>query len=288
MKRASLATVVEPLLLVGLGLALAAGIADALGGSIALARRIGPRELTALIGLSAGFILAVTLLERLPAAQEESGELGLLLVFGGFLTLFIAENLFSAHAHEHHAHDGHAHHEPDHLHPHGQPHDALVGHLHPETPIISPAAGVAAYAGLGIHAFFDGAAIVSGFLLDVKLGIVLFLAVILHKIPEGLSMASITLASGRSRAKAFQRAIVLGILTFGGGLVAGIVGDTVGTAGISAFLALATGGFLYVAASDLIPAANASRSRRTIAFVLGGVALFLASEWLLETAGFSL
>lgn len=279
----------DPLVL-GFVLALAAGGADALGGSIILAKRVGRRELNALVALSAGFILAVTLLERLPAAQEALPETGLLLVLAGFLVLFVAENLFSMHAHEHHAHDGHAHDHPEHLHHHAHGHatDTLVGALHPEKPLITNSAGIAAYTGLGIHAFFDGAAIVGGFLVDVRLGFLLFGAVMLHKIPEGLSMASITVASGRGRGAALGRAAILGAVTALGGLVAALVGGTFGVGGVEAFLALATGSFLYVAASDLIPAANASRSRAALAFVAIGVGIFLASEWLLDTAGFSL
>lgn len=100
-------------------------------------------------------------------------------------------------------------------------------------------------------------------------------------------MASITVASGHDRKAALGRAIVLGGTTALGGLVAAIAGSF-SSVGVEAFLALATGSFLYVAASDLIPAANAGRSRATLAFVILGAALFLLSERLLDTAGFSL
>lgn len=274
-------------LLVGVSLAFAAGAADALGGSILLARTVTRRTLTTLVALSAGFILAVTLLERVPATQEALPATGLLLILAGYLVLFVAENLFARTAHAHHHHDDHAHDHPEHADLHGHASDALMGSLHPQKPLISATAGFAAYIGLGIHAFFDGAAIVSGFLIDVKLGILLFAAVMLHKVPEGLSMASITLATGSGRAAAFSRAAVLGGTTALGGVVAGVVGS-IEPAGVQAFLALATGSFLYVAASDLIPATNEGRSRAAILFVLLGAALFLGSEWLLEYAGFEL
>lgn len=274
-------------ILIGLALALAAGAADALGGSILLARRVTRRALAALVALSAGFILAVTLLERLPATQEALPETGLLLVLAGYLTLFVAENLFARTAHAHHHHDEHPRDHPEHAELHGHASDALMGSLHPERPLISPAAGVAAYAGLGIHAFFDGAAIMSGFLVDARLGLLLFVAVMLHKVPEGLSMASITLASGRPRRVAVARASILGATTLAGAVVAAAIG-ALEPRGVEAFLALATGSFLYVAASDLVPAANESRSRAALFFVLLGAALFLGSETLLGAAGFEL
>lgn len=276
----------DPLLL-GFGLALAAGAADVLGGSILLARRVTRRGLTALVALSAGFVLSVTLLERIPATQEALPESGLLLVLAGYLTLFVAENLFARTAHVHHHHDEHDHDHPEHGELHGHSTDALMGTLHPARPIISPAAGLAAYVGLAIHAFFDGAAIVAGFLVDVRLGFLLFAAVMLHKVPEGLSMASITLATGRDRKTALTRAGVLGLTTALGGLTAAVAGRLeVGS--IQIFLALATGSFLYVAASDLVPAANEGRSRATLIFLLAGAGLFIGTEWLLGLTGFEL
>ncbi|HUR68370.1 MAG TPA: ZIP family metal transporter [Candidatus Thermoplasmatota archaeon] len=275
------------LLVVGFVLAVAAGAADALGGSILLARAVSRRGLAALVALSAGFILAVTILERLPATQAALPRAGLLLVLAGYIILFAAENLFARTAHAHHHHDEHGHAHPEHHDLHGHPSDSLVGVIHPERPLITRAAGFAAYIGLGVHALFDGAAIVSGFLVDVKLGMLLFVAVMLHKVPEGLSMASITMATGADRRAAFGRAVVLGGVTALGGLLAAIVGS-VDAIAAQGFLALATGSFLYVAASDLVPAANEGRSRMTLIFLLAGALLFLASEWLLGAAGFAL
>src|SRR5207245_9847032 len=50
-----------------------------------------------------------------------------------------------------------------------------------------------------IHTFFDGIAIASGFIVSNWLGWVIFLAVFLHKIPEGFTIASVMLASGQRR-----------------------------------------------------------------------------------------
>ena len=47
----------------------------------------------------------------------------------------------------------------------------------------------AVLAELMIHAFFDGITISSGFLVSQNLGMVLFLAIFLHKIPEGFTVA---------------------------------------------------------------------------------------------------
>ena len=57
--------------------------------------------------------------------------------------------------------------------------------------------------GLIIHTFFDGIAIASGFLVSNWLGWIIFLAIFLHKIPEGFTVSSVMLASGRSRGTAW-------------------------------------------------------------------------------------
>ena len=58
---------------------------------------------------------------------------------------------------------------------------------------------IAALLGLVIHTFFDGVAIASGLLVSTWLGGVIFVAIFLHKLPEGFTVASLMLASGQSR-----------------------------------------------------------------------------------------
>src|SRR6201993_917421 len=52
-------------------------------------------------------------------------------------------------------------------------------------------ASYAALLGLMIHTFFDGVAIASGLLVSTWLGGVIFVAVFLHKLPEGFTVASL-------------------------------------------------------------------------------------------------
>jgi ZIP family zinc transporter/zinc and cadmium transporter len=73
-------------------------------------------------------------------------------------------------------------------------HDAMIGRW----------VGVIALAGLLLHTFFDGVAIASGFGVSASLGGLVFLAILLHKIPEGVTVASIMLASGNTRARALR------------------------------------------------------------------------------------
>jgi len=73
--------------------------------------------------------------------------------------------------------------------------------------------GNSVMAGLSVHALFDGVAIGSGFVVSNWLGVLIFLAILLHKAPEGFTMASVMLASGRSRSMAFYSAVALAAAT---------------------------------------------------------------------------
>ena len=109
--------------------------------------------------------------------------------------------------------------------------------------------------GLAVHALFDGVAIGSGFALSSALGWLIFLAILLHKAPEGFTMASVMLASGSSRRTALYSAIALAAATILGVLVIGL------TPGLVRFgLPVSAGVALYVAATDLVPRSQ-SRTR---------------------------
>src|ERR1039458_3168924 len=106
-------------------------------------------------------------------------------------------------------------------------------------------------AGLSLHALFDGVAIGSGFLVSGWLGWLIFLAILLHKAPEGFTMASVMLASGRSRTMALYSAVTLAVATLAGVLVIQMVPSW-----LPYGLPLSAGVALYVGASDLVPEGN--------------------------------
>jgi ZIP family zinc transporter/zinc and cadmium transporter len=129
--------------------------------------------------------------------------------------------------------------------------------------------------GLVIHTFFDGIAIASGFLVSNWLGWLIFLAVFLHKIPEGFTVSSVMLASGRSRATAWGASIVLGGSTLAGVLTMAIFRHHVG-----AGLPLSAGVTIYVAASDLVPEVNKEPAMKMALLVFVGAAVFFLLDHL--------
>jgi zinc and cadmium transporter len=103
----------------------------------------------------------------------------------------------------------------------------------------------------------------------------IFLAIFLHKIPEGFTISSVMLASGRSRGIAWGASIILGGATLAGVLTMAIFRHHVG-----AGLPLAAGVTIYVAASDLVPEVNKEPAMKMAVLVFVGAALFLLLDHL--------
>jgi ZIP family zinc transporter/zinc and cadmium transporter len=228
-----------------------AAAANVVGGLVVVARRHwNEMFLKYFLGLGAGFMLAATFLRMIPASIALSKSAPVLILAGYFLVQFFEHTL--------------------------APHFHFGEESHNEV-MVNPAVGISALIGLSIHTFFDGVSIASGFLVSAPLGLLIFFAVVLHKIPEGVTVASIALASGRGKRGALISAFVLA-----GATMAGVLGMSRFTGAVGYALPLSTGVTLYVAASDLIPEVNEERGLRMPLVVFLGVALFYVTEHLLD------
>lgn len=255
-------------MLISISLATIAGIANILGGYLSIVKKeISRRFLIYSIAIGAGFILARAFLGMIPEVLAEMPKDGAILILVGYLAIYVIENLFASHAHE------------DDIHHHG-----LIETLHKEEPLVSETASWACLAGLLIHAFFDGAAITASFSISYSSGILMFLAVILHKLPEGFSVSSIMLAAGKSRGRAFVTSLLLAIATCVGAVVSFWCG-TISSSSIIAILALSTGSFIFVGASNLIPATQKGEYKSAVLLSLLGIVLFYFSARLLSIVG---
>ena len=160
------------------------------------------------------------------------------------------------------------------------PHFHFGEEIHTEA-FLRPSAAYLAVLGLGVHTLFDGVAITAGFMIGPTLGLLLFLAVLLHKLPEGFAIASIMLATGHSRSAAILAGAALGALTLLGALLTSFLAEThVGYA-----LALSAGVTVYVAASDLIPEVNREGGPALAWTVFGGLVFFVLADWALGQVG---
>ena len=229
------------------GFALAAALGNVAGALAVVGHlRQGLRLIDACLAFGAGFMLAVTLLGVMPQVLHASPTAALY-VLAGYFAVHLAQHVFTTHF-----------------------------HFGEETHSLSASAGMSALLGLTLHTFFDGVAIASGFLVSDRLGILLFLAVLLHKLPEGVTIASVIVAGGQSRAQAVGGAAVLG-----GATILGVLLTEHVTSLAQHGLAVSAGVTLYVAASNLVPEFQAKRGWLTAVAFFGGAAGYFLTERIL-------
>lgn len=254
----------DPVLL-ALCLGVVAAAANLAGGFFVVRRQWSREYLKYFIALGAGFMLAVALVDMVPeslrlayarpytvyprsvGAANEWAEV-MLLVLGGYLLVHFFEHTLAPHFHFG---------EETHV------EEMTAAHV-----------GYAAVLGLAIHTFFDGVAIASGLLVSASLGILIFVAIFLHKLPEGFTVASLMMASGQGRRAAFWASAILGAAT-----LAGVALMLVWRGQVRIALPVSAGVTLYVAASDLIPEVNDERGVRWALLVFLGVAIVLCAEY---------
>ncbi|MBI3004524.1 MAG: ZIP family metal transporter [Ignavibacteriales bacterium] len=233
-----------------------AAVAEVLGGVLVVSRQTWPRRVQeTFLALGAGFILALVFLKLIPASFSTLGETAALYMLGGFAVLHFFEH-------------------------------AIVEHLHfgeeiHEGVMVSKAATMSAFTGLFIHAFFDGLSISVGTQFDAFLGLLIFVAVLLHKFPEGLTIGSIMLSGHYPKKTVLLSTAGIGLATMLGACTVFLFSKVDAKITGMAF-AFSAGTVLYVGASDLIPEINKSKDRIPPLVVFLGMVLFYVSERILE------
>lgn len=244
-----------------------AALANILGGLILFPSKIHrnyKKSLKYLLALGAGFMLAVTFFEIVPKTillwQKTHSETSenlyppmLLLLTGYLLTQFFEHTI--------------------------APHFHLGEEVHSED-VIPTSSAYTGVGGLLIHTFFDGVSIAAASQIDFKIGLLVFIAVFLHKFPEGFTIGSMILAAGKGLREVIIATSAIGATTLLGVVIFYFVGNSLGFS-VAYALPLASGVTLYVAASDLIPEVNHHGGKRPLVSisVFAGVALFFAIHY---------
>jgi zinc transporter ZupT len=249
-----------------------AAFADVIGGLLTVLKPLKPNEMLIVTGLGTGFLLGATILDRLPDSISELPSTAPLYIIIGYLALLFFER-FGAHKHTAVGDATLGSEEPF----------ALASHSHAIPTLIHRRAALISFIGLLFHTFMDGVIIAGAFSISRATGILIFFAIAMHKIPEGFSMATISLASGASRKRALLTSTALAVSTMVGALVTLQVGE-VDTDVVKILMALATGTFLFVSTTDMVPAIREQRSSAIVS-VLVGVAIFYVSLLLIRQVG---
>ncbi|NTV31526.1 ZIP family metal transporter [candidate division WWE3 bacterium] len=106
--------------------------------------------------------------------------------------------------------------------------------------------------GDAIHNFIDGLIVVGTFLVDVRLGVITSIAMALHEIPQEIGDFGVLIKSGYSKSMALKANFFVALTAVAGVLCGYFISELSNTV-TPYILAFAAGGFIYIAASDLVP-----------------------------------
>ena len=224
---------------------LAAAAANVLGAVAVTARATWSlRALDALLSFAAGFLISVSLLDLLPDSIAYAGAVAPLIALGAFVLVHLTQHTLGRHF-----------------------------HFGEETHDVSELVSNSALIGLLMHTFVDGVAVASGLRVGMGLGSLVFVAVLLHKFPEGLAISSLFLAAGARRSRRILAAGALGAST-----LLGVVLTDQLTLLRHYGLAVSAGVTLYVAASNLVPELQDRPGARIPLSFVAGCGLYLAAR----------
>ncbi len=211
------------------------------------------RELATLIALTGGVVVAVALFDVLPEAIKavDDPERVTTLVGAGFLAFFLAERLVVLH-HRDETEQARAH--------------AQVGAM--------------GAAGLSLHSFIDGLGIGLAFQLGTSTGLLVFLAVVTHDFADGLNTVNFVLRQSGQRKQAIRWLAADSLAPLLGATVG--VFFTVSEHSLGQLLAVYSGFFLFMGATDLLPEAHQHPSAKRVALTAAG---FVVTFFIARVAG---
>ena len=217
--------------------------------TLAINENILKKILLILVSLSAGALMGGAFLHLIPESiQEANGADIFIVVLVGFIIFFIIEKIL----HWRHCHDGkcdvHTFHYMN-----------LIGD--------------------SIHNFIDGLIIAAGFIVSIPLGFTTTVAIVAHEIPQEIGDFGVLIYGGFEK----KKAIILNFIVASTIVIGGVVGYFLSNLiekSVYILLAFAAGGFIYIAATDLIPEikkeVNIKKSITTMfIFILGILIMWL-------------
>jgi zinc and cadmium transporter len=258
------------------------------GGALPLFAQFRRSDL--LLSFSAGVMLGAAFFHMLPEAVEGAGGAAVPFVLVGFVVLYVLERFVlvhvcaepgpnarlstvgdapigRAHVHADHGHLGEAH-------VHG---DGTGCEVH--------TVGIAAFIGLSVHTLVDGFALGAASV-DTELGLLVFVAILAHKVPNAFSLSAILVSEGYSRARAVAMNAAFALMVPVGVGLYFLLREVVHVERFTSLaLAASAGTFLHLSLSDILPDLHrrgASKWRLSAAMLAGlalmGLLTFLRHE----------
>ena len=106
--------------------------------------------------------------------------------------------------------------------------------------------------GDSIHNFIDGLIISAGFVASIPLGFTTVIAIAAHEIPQEIGDFGVLIYGGFKKKKAIVLNFAVALTIVAGGIVGYFISKNV-EQGVVFLLPFAAGGFIYIAATDLVP-----------------------------------
>jgi len=224
-------------------------------GIIFLALKIRTQKIVEiLVGFATGALFGDAFLHLLPESIEKlDSTFGRILILIGIFLFFILEEFICWR---------HCHLETSGSHPHPVAFMNLIGDA--------------------LHNFFDGLAIGVSFLTNFSLGITTTLAIIFHEIPQEIGDFGVLVYAGLSQKKAIFLNLLTALTAVLGAVLPFVLKLNFGQLNI--FLPIISGGFIYIAGSDLVPLIkNQDKNQKSLkksfvfllAMILGAALMYL-------------
>lgn len=216
--------------------------------------KIGNRFFSAVLGGTAGIMMAIVCFELLPQSFEKSSvKISTVGIIIGALMIIIIDQFLSVHKYK-------------------------------KNPMkvnkYTRAALLLAF-GIGLHNLPEGIAVGSTYVYSNTLGISMAIVIALHDIPEGFAVTIPLKLAKVPNYKIITYVLFTQIPMAAGALIGGIVGELSNTS-IGLSLAFAAGAMLYITCSEIIPESNDIYKGRTpaIADVLGFILGMILSVYI--------
>ena len=236
-------------------------IGTGLGGLIGLLfGESSKKTMSYLLSFASGMMVSIVCFDLVPEALELSNIW--LTAVGIFVGVFVVQGL--NYAIDKVTNENETHTEPEQL----RHQDDVI---HPSGKRSLLMSGLIMFAAIALHNLPEGLAIGSGSTHNDQLGLVLATLIALHNIPEGMSICVPLVAGGMKRAKALGLTALSGAPTLIGGLLGYGLGQINGNV-IALSLSLAGGAMLYVTYCEILPQVILmNKGRRPAVFTIIGI-----------------
>ena len=232
------------------------------------------------LSLVSGLMLGVALYHLIPHSFGLAGDIDLVMAWAlvGLVFMLLLLRLFHFHQHDFVAAPASS--ELSSAEAHSHAHCQAHAHSHPSDRGIG---ALGLFTGLCVHTVIDGIALGAVMLSEHGLGLGVFLAILLHKPLDSLSIETVMANAGWTSAQRWSAAILFAVLCPLAAMAfyLGMAPYLESSLWLSGILAFAGGAFICIALSDLLPEVqfhSHDRVRLTLLFLMG-IGLALGIGW---------